>query len=110
MRMQLDNAGQATPKCMVEICFPNDLDLAKYCTSEAAKHEGTDYRLEAILLHKGQYATSGHWSMVHRISPDKFKLRNDDSPPEEVSQFLALLKYRSTAAGLVYRRKSFRCV
>ena len=39
--------------------------------------------------------------MVHRISPDKFKVRNDDSPPEEVSQIVALLKYRSTAAGLV---------
>ena len=110
MGMQLAKAGEATPKCMVEISFPTDLDLARYCTSEAAKHQGTDYRLEAILLHKGQDATSGHWSMIHRITADKFVLRNDDSPSEQVSEILALLKYRSTAAGVVYRRKPFRCV
>ena len=48
--------------------------------------------------------------MLHRIPADEFVLRNNDSPAEEVSQILALLKHRSTAAGLVYRRKPFRCV
>ena len=107
MGMQLGKAGEGAPKCMVKISFPNDLDLARYCTSEAAK-QGTEYRLEAILLHHSSVATSGHWNMVHRVSAEKFVLRNDDSPPEEIDQILALLRYQSTAAGLVYRRKSCR--
>ena len=38
-------AGGASPKCMVEISFPSGLDFARYCTSENAKHQGTDYRV-----------------------------------------------------------------
>ena len=83
------------------IAFPSPLSVAKYCTTECADANSTEYRLDAVLLHEGS-TEQGHFSMLQRVTDDQFLLRDDNEQPEAVSQDDVLANFQSEACGLLY--------
>ena len=87
-------------KCTAAIAYPAKLDIAQFCTENAAKTCATVYRLYAVVLHTGP-ADCGHYRLVQRCSDTDFFLRDDSEEPVRISEAMAL-QYVTESAGLIY--------
>ena len=96
--------GGGTVKTAAHLRYPMELPIGKFSTKEAvADGWASTYRLGGVVLHHGNSANAGHYTIVSRQPNGSWLEFNDDHVPEPETA-AQVLSHHQLVCGLIYYR------